>query len=121
MSEVSTDLTQYFDGGTFDAEKDAKRLTRQLDKVRGLMMDGRWRTLKDIELATKFPTTSISARLRDLRKPRFGSFIVESKRVKKGLYAYRVLPPIEEPPNKAESMKVDSSVEGTSLRQQQQV
>jgi hypothetical protein len=84
------------------------------------MLDGKWRTLKDIEVATKSPQSSISARLRDLRKPKFGSFIVERKRVKGGLYAYRVLHPVPESPQ-PESMQIDSSVQGTELRQEQQV
>lgn len=82
-----------FDGSTFEAEKDAERLGRQFVAVRDLMKDGKWRTLREISSITKGPETSISARLRDLRKERCGSFQVERRRASDtGLHEYRVLP-----------------------------
>lgn len=83
-----------FDGTTFDQGKDGERLSKQLDRVRNLMLDGIWRTLPEIESLTQFPQASISARLRDLRKDRFGAFRVERRRRGVGLYEYRVLPPL---------------------------
>jgi hypothetical protein len=94
-----------FDGETFDPAKDKARLTRQLGLVFETMMDGRWRTLADISAdahalslkETSTPWTvseaSISARLRDLRKPKFGSYVVERKEKSRGLYQYRLLSP----------------------------
>jgi len=82
-----------FDGKTFEAKHDAVRLGAQLQSVRLLMSDGRWRTLDEIGEALGFPTASISARLRDLRKARFGSHTVD-RRARgdrgRGLFEYRV-------------------------------
>jgi hypothetical protein len=80
MTEQELDTVLDFDGETFDKDLDGKRLSRQLLAVKTLMWDGRWRTLRMIQTATGFPEASISARLRDLRKPRFGGFIVERQR-----------------------------------------
>lgn len=52
---------------------------KQLGEVLSVMEDGRWRTLGDIEALTGAPQASISARLRDLRKPQFGSYVVERR------------------------------------------
>jgi hypothetical protein len=70
-----------FDGVTADPELDDARLTSLLDRVRQLMLDGKWRTLREIADALGHGSeASISARLRDLRKPKFGGLIVESRR-----------------------------------------
>lgn len=88
-------MNEQFDGETFVGNRDGERLSRQLDRVREVMIDGQWRTFADIQLLTGFPAPSISARLRDLRKPRFGGFLIERKYVSKGLFAYRMLQPPE--------------------------
>lgn len=83
-----------FDGPDYEPENDRKRLTGQIERVFNLMRDGKWRTLSEIEKATGDPAASISAQLRHLRKPRFGSFTVEKQRRgdrKAGLFEYRVL------------------------------
>lgn len=82
-----------FDGATFDPAQDAVRLGHQLAAVKAHMADGRWRTLSGISLALGFPESSVSARLRDLRKPKFGSATVERRRVPdgNGLWEYRVV------------------------------
>jgi hypothetical protein len=56
------------------------------------MRDGRWRRLTAIAIAAQAPEASVSARLRDLRKERFGSHTVERRYVAQGLWEYRVLP-----------------------------
>lgn len=81
--------TPLFDG-PFLVEADHARLGRQLDVVRTLMLDGRWRTLAEIESCTRFPQASVSARLRDMRKARFGGYIVERQRRSPGTWEYRV-------------------------------
>ena len=81
----------HFDGETIDPEKDNKRLGKQLSNVFLFMMDGKWRTLSEIAKTLGYPEASISARLRDFRKSRFGSFIVERERIGKGLYRYRLV------------------------------
>lgn len=79
-----------FGGSTFNPARDGERLGRQLDRVRNLMLDGQWRTLAEISAATGAPEASVSARLRDLRKPHFGGFTVDEQFVSKGLHRYRV-------------------------------
>lgn len=81
-----------FGGATFVPARDAGRLTAQIHRVMALMEDQEWRTLAGISAITGYPTPSVSARLRDLRKPRYGRFVVERKYVAHGLFEYRVLP-----------------------------
>jgi hypothetical protein len=67
------------DGVTFDPARDGKRLNKQAQDTYNLMADGRWRTLSAISRATGHPEASVSARLRDLRKPRFGGYTVNRR------------------------------------------
>lgn len=80
------------DGETFDPKKDRKRLNKQTQDVYNVVADGRWRTLRQISDATGHPESSVSARLRDLRKSKFGGFKIERRRVgaERGLYEYRM-------------------------------
>ena len=81
----------YFEGPV--AKEEVPRLVKQHEVIRDLMLDGVWRTLGDISSATDYPEASISAQLRHLRKPRFGSYCVEKLRVngmKNGLWEYHV-------------------------------
>lgn len=79
-----------FDGQTFDPPRDRVRLNAQMQKVYDLMKDGAWRSLREIAETIGAPEASVSARLRDLRKPRFGGYLVQRKRVADGLYHYRI-------------------------------
>lgn len=79
-----------FGGDTYDPDLDGKRLGRQLRAVKALMMDGRWRTLAEIEAVTGYPQASVSARLRDLRKPWAGDLPVDRRRRSAGTFEYRV-------------------------------
>jgi hypothetical protein len=80
-----------FDGETFDQERDGSRLNKQLQAVKQLMSDGIWRSLAQIAESVGYPEASVSARLRDLRKPKFGGYTVERKYINKGLHHYRVI------------------------------
>lgn len=83
----------HFNGPAYDAPIDHGRLTKQHERIRVLMLDGAWRTLSEIADATGDPVASISAQLRHLRKPRFGSHIVERRaRADRsaGLFEYRI-------------------------------
>jgi hypothetical protein len=82
-----------FDGKTYRPERDKDRLAHQLGMVKHLMLDGRWRTLGQVEAQTGAPQASVSARLRDLRKPKFGGYTVERRYVGEGVWEYRVLKP----------------------------
>ena len=83
-------LPTLFDGVTINDERDNGRLQAQLTEVRLLVTNMGWWTLGEIARATGYPEASVSARLRDLRKAKFGSFNVERKYVERGLWAYRV-------------------------------
>jgi len=81
----------YFDGQTYDPSKDRKRLTGQLLKVYALMSDGKWRTLKEISKEVDGSETGVSARLRDLRKDRFGKHRIDKRIVLGGLWEYKMI------------------------------
>lgn len=88
-----------FDGATFDDALDADRLTRQLDAVRRWMLGHGWQSLVEIADGAGYgvaAVASISARLRDLRKPKFGGYVVERRRRTAGTWEYRILPPTGE-------------------------
>jgi len=82
-----------FDGKTYDPDFDESRLTGQLGRVYACMKDGRWRTLGEVEAVTGDPQASISARLRDFRKPHCGSHTIHRRRrgdEERGLWEYRL-------------------------------
>lgn len=80
------------DGATYEPELDHVRLNAQTLRVWQVVKDGAWRTLAEISAATGDPEASISARLRDLRKVKFGGHTVERARMDGGLHMYRVTP-----------------------------
>ena len=79
--------------------EDIPRLQTQLAAVQEIMFDGNWRTLEQLAAEVKARTgrgaseAGASARLRDLRKPKFGGCVVERRRVagREGLFAYRIV------------------------------
>ena len=79
-----------FDGETYVPAMDKPRLNAQMTRVMGIMADGKWRTLRDLEAITGDPQASISARLRDLRKAKFGGHTVDRLRISGGTYQYRL-------------------------------
>lgn len=71
-----------FDGsGDLEGSKKDKRLARQLVRVFEALCESGWITLHDLAEKAKAPEASVSARIRDLRKPRFGGFTIEVKLV----------------------------------------
>ena len=50
--------------------------------------DGKPRTLAEISAATGDPQASVSARLRDLRKEKFGGYIVTRTYIADGIFTY---------------------------------
>ena len=85
--------TPHFDGQTYDHARDHSRLESQLADVRKVMGDGHWHSLYDLEVWTYHPQASISARIRDLRKVRFGGHIIERRYVRAGIWEYRMVLP----------------------------
>jgi hypothetical protein len=82
-----------FRGATYEASLDSVRLGKQLKTVAALMLDGRWRTLRDVATTTGYPEASVSARLRDLRKRDYlPGVTLESRRIQGGLWRYRLVP-----------------------------
>jgi len=76
---------------------DEARLTSQLQRVKAALQQQEWLTLAELSEASGGSEASVSARLRDLRKPRFGGYRVERRRVVRwsmGLWQYRLLPPL---------------------------
>jgi hypothetical protein len=83
-----------FNGPEYQPQFDFVRLTGQCKRIRDLMIDGTWRTLREIEDLTGDPSSSISAQLRHLRKQRFGAYTVNRRTRgdrEKGLFEYQVL------------------------------
>ena len=80
----------YFDGVTYDPANDEKRLEKLLGRVWAFMGDRCWHTLAEIRAACGGSEASVSARLRDLRKERFGAYTIERRRQGKGLWVYRM-------------------------------
>jgi|1_EtaG_2_1085319.scaffolds.fasta_scaffold12664_1 hypothetical protein len=92
MSEAFIEMD--FDGPTYEPEHDKPRLNAQCQRVWDLMEDGKWRTLREIGDTTHDPESSISARLRDFRKLKFGAYQVERRRrgqERRGLFEYRLI------------------------------
>ena len=81
----------HLNGPDYVPPRDDHRLTRQHERIFGLMRDGVWRSLAEIEAATGDPPASVSAQLRHLRKPRFGGHTVAKRYAGDGLFLYRLI------------------------------
>lgn len=81
-----------FDGETYDHGQDGERLTGQLGRVFDAVRGGRWLTLGGLATITTGSEGGVAARLRDLRKERFGGWNIERKRspLFPGLWLYRL-------------------------------
>lgn len=79
-----------FGGETFVVPRDGARLSTQLMKVLGVMLDGNEHTLGDLIQAAGGTAASVSARLRDLRKTQFGGHTVDRRYVNNGQWVYRM-------------------------------
>ena len=55
------------------------------------MSCGHWYKLHEIATQTNDPEASVSARLRDLRKAKFGGHEIERRYVGDGLWEYRMI------------------------------
>ena len=80
-----------FDGETYEREHDFARLTTQLERVEFILkLGGAW-TLSQLHDACGGSEAGISARIRDLRKEKFGGHEVQRRRrgdPKQGLWEY---------------------------------
>ena len=80
------------DGDTFNPYRDEERLNKQMRRVFSVMRDQRWHSLKAISVTTGDPEASVSARLRDFRKPKFGGLVLNRRHIAEGLFEYQLLP-----------------------------
>ena len=90
-SEARASLEGDRDGETYDRERDEVRLNAQAKRVYDVVKDGIARTPKELEAATGDEWASISARLRDLRKSRYGGHHVERVSLGGGLFSYQLI------------------------------
>lgn len=79
-----------FDGQTYNAPRDGSRLFAQLERVRSAMAGAGPLSLARISEITGDPLPSVSARLRDLRKAKFGGHTVVRRHVAAGLWTYEL-------------------------------
>ena len=80
-------------GPAYHLEIDGLRIQTPLERVREYMLrSSGWRSLSEIATATGDLSSSVSAQLRHLRKPRFGAYLVEKRRREghPGTWEYRV-------------------------------
>ncbi len=68
------------DGETYHAGIDFAPLNKQQQRVYLAVRDGDWFTLRELSSKTGDPEASVSARLRDLRKDKFGGHTVNRRR-----------------------------------------
>lgn len=78
-----------FDGDTYEPAEDEARLGAQLHRVKLAMASGEWFTLAKLASVAHCSEASASARVRDLRKDRFGAWTIQRRRVSGGLHEYR--------------------------------
>ena len=92
MTQLALDWSRRsdFDGETFQNDRDGARLFRQLEAVKALMADGVWRSFSEIAQELDIPQASASARVRDLRKHKFGAYLVQRRYDGDGLWRFRV-------------------------------
>lgn len=83
----------HFDGATYAPRADFARLHGQLARVFTAMESGEWRTLDEIREEARGSVASVSARLRDLRKAKFGAHTVDRRARgdrERGLFEYKL-------------------------------
>lgn len=77
-------------------ESDAVHLGEQQRAVMEYMADGGWHTLAEISAAVEAPEASVSARIRDMRKPEFGGVEIDRERSPdSNAFRYRMRPRVD--------------------------
>ena len=90
-----------FDGITYDPARDSDRLRKQLGRVYEAVKDGRWWTLKALarhsfSIGAHDSEAGISARLRDLRKDKFGGYEISREHWGNGEWRYRLVGKVDD-------------------------
>ena len=79
-----------FDGATYDPALDEDRLRTLLGRVYQYLRYGGWVTLHEVAECCGGSEAGVSARIRDLRKAKFGGYTIARRRVDGGLFEYRM-------------------------------
>lgn len=79
-----------FDGATYDDARDGRRLNTSLARIQRAMADGRWYTLAELARIGACSTAAASARVRDLRKQKYGGHTVSRRYDGDGVWSYRM-------------------------------
>jgi len=91
-------VSTHFDGQTgYVPALDYTRLKGQQQRVLAFLSDGKFHTLSEIAKATGTPESTVGSRVRDCRKSKWGSYIVETRRRSKGLWEYKLSAPEVQP------------------------
>jgi hypothetical protein len=70
----------------------SRKMNSKMLAVLQFMLDGQWRSLRQISEGTAYPSlTGLSACIRSLRKPEYGSHMIEKRFVTESLYEYRLI------------------------------
>jgi hypothetical protein len=105
--KAATDSTRTFRGAAYVPSLDRARLSVQIERIRSYMLGVEWRTLREIKAALEvlyasavFPEGSISAQLRNLRKPGFSYRLLRRRRAGvrgpgAGIWEYLLLQPAQ--------------------------
>ena len=91
----------WFDGDTYEPEFDQERLATQMGRVWLALREGEWLSLGELADRVDAPEASVSARLRDLRKRRFGNHEVARRHRGErgsGLFEYQLIPKVTKLP-----------------------
>ena len=78
-----------FDGETYVPARDFIRLNGQMRRVYDVMKDGEWHSLQQLIERCGGTAASMSARLRDFRKRKYGARVVDRRHVSEGFFLYR--------------------------------
>ena len=98
---INKDAGMWFDGDTYEPEFDQSRLTTQMGRVWLALREGEWLSLGELAARVDAPEASVSARLRDLRKHRFGNHEVARRHRGErgsGLFEYQLIPKVTKLP-----------------------
>lgn len=96
----------FFDGDTYEPLQDKERLETLFERVKSTMAGAQWWTLEELAAQAKGSQASVSARIRDLRKERFGGWEIVRRRLQSapesGVWEYQmtgqhVVPTTEQP------------------------
>tara|TARA_R110000822_G_scaffold29182_1_gene86187 strand:- start:714 stop:1019 length:306 start_codon:yes stop_codon:yes gene_type:complete len=91
MDKIRSLKANAFDGVAYQHERDFERLKNQAERILDFISDGEWTTLREISAATGAPEGSVSSKLRDLRKAKYGGHTVDIRYAGNGVYQYRFI------------------------------